>query len=95
MLEALRPGESILWDYVWQSTVFLGVGLGASVVLARRPARAHRLLVLAILAALAAPILSQGARLGGWGLLTQQGGKPVDSHRGRRESAHRSPSTRR
>jgi BlaR1 peptidase M56 len=77
MLETLRPGESILWDYVWQSTVFLGVGLGASVVLAQRPARAHRFLVLALLAALAAPILAQGARLCGWGLLRQSAERPM------------------
>ncbi len=77
MLEAIRPGESILWDCIWQSTVFLGVGLGASVTLARRPARAHRFLVLAMLAALAAPILAQGARLCGWGLLTRSAESPA------------------
>jgi beta-lactamase regulating signal transducer with metallopeptidase domain len=77
MLEAIRPGESILWDCIWQSTVFLGVGLGSSVTLARRPARAHRFLVLAMLAALAAPILAQGARLCGWGLLTRSAESPA------------------
>jgi 5-hydroxyisourate hydrolase-like protein (transthyretin family)/protocatechuate 3,4-dioxygenase beta subunit len=77
MLETLRPGESILWDCFWQATVFLGVGLGASVLLARRPARAHRLLVLAMLAALAAPLLAQAARLCGWGLLTHRVENPL------------------
>ena len=76
MLEAFRPGESIIWDWCWQATLFLGLGLGASVALARRPARAHRLLVLAILAALATPVLSQEARRGGWGLLTPRAEGP-------------------
>ena len=76
MLDAFRPGESILWDTIWQSTIFLGTGLGASVLYTRRPARAHRLLVLAMLAALAAPILAQGPRLGGWGLFGQSAESP-------------------
>jgi hypothetical protein len=71
MLETLRPGESILWDCFWQATVFLGAGLGACVVLARRPARAHRLMLMAIVAGLTAPILAQSARICGWGLLPQ------------------------
>ena len=57
MLETFRPGESIFWDCFWQATVFLGVGLGATIVLARRPARAHWLLLMAIVAGLTAPIL--------------------------------------
>ena len=70
MFETLRPGGSLAWDYLWQSTLFLGLGLAASVALARRPARAHRFLVLAMLAALVNPILTQAVRRGGWGLWT-------------------------
>jgi beta-lactamase regulating signal transducer with metallopeptidase domain len=76
MLEAFRPGESVLWDYAWQATLFLGVGVAASVVLVRRPARAHRLLVLAILATLITPVLAHAARRGGWGLLTARAEGP-------------------
>jgi hypothetical protein len=27
MIESLRPGSSLAWDYVWMSTLFLGLGL--------------------------------------------------------------------
>lgn len=69
MLEVLRPGESIPWDYLWQATLFLALGLAASLLISRRPARAHRLLLLAVLAAMAGPPLSRAARLVGWGWL--------------------------
>ena len=69
MFEALRPGGSLAWDYLWQSTLFLGLGLFASAMLARRPARAHRFLLLVMLAALVTPILTQAASRGGWGIL--------------------------
>ena len=74
MFEALTPGVSLAWDYLWQSTLFLSLGLVASLALRHRPARAHRLVLLAMLAALVTPVLSQVARLGGWGLLTYQVG---------------------
>jgi len=70
MFDAFRPGGSLAWDYLWQSTLFLCLGLGATALVARRPARAHRLLLLAMLGALVTPMLAQAARRGGWGLLT-------------------------
>jgi beta-lactamase regulating signal transducer with metallopeptidase domain len=76
MLDVLRPGESIPWDYLWQSTLFLAVGLAASLVMVRRPARAHRLLLLAVLATLFTPLLAQAARRGGWGLLARPAEPP-------------------
>ena len=30
MFEILHPGASLGWDYLWQSTLFLGLGLAAS-----------------------------------------------------------------
>jgi hypothetical protein len=69
MFETFRPGVSLAWDYLWQSTLFLGLGLTVSMLLARRPARAHRFLLLAMLAALFSPILTQTVRRGGWGLM--------------------------
>jgi beta-lactamase regulating signal transducer with metallopeptidase domain len=65
-----RVGSSFLFDVVWQSSLFLAFGLAASAVAARRPARAHRILVLAVVAALFTPVLARGVRLGGWGILT-------------------------
>jgi beta-lactamase regulating signal transducer with metallopeptidase domain/protocatechuate 3,4-dioxygenase beta subunit len=76
MLDVFRPGESLAWDYLWQSTLFLGLGLATSIILARRPARAHRLLLLAVLAAIVTPLLSQAARRGGWGLLAGTADRP-------------------
>jgi beta-lactamase regulating signal transducer with metallopeptidase domain len=66
----VQPGAWFLGDVVWQSTLLLCLGLAASGLVARRPARAHRSLLLAVLAAMITPILAQGARLGGWGILT-------------------------
>jgi beta-lactamase regulating signal transducer with metallopeptidase domain len=68
MFEALHQGGSLARDSLWQSTMFLGLGLAMSMVLARRPARAHRCLLLAMLAALVSPILTQAVRREGWGL---------------------------
>ncbi len=71
MFETFQPGISLTWDLFWQSSVFLAVGLAASLAIRGRPARAHRVLVLAILAALGTPLLAQAIRHGGWGLLRQ------------------------
>ena len=73
MLEMLNPGRSLFWDLVWQSSIFLAPGLWASVLLRRCPARAHRVLVLSMAAALGTPLLAQAIRQGGWGLLGQPG----------------------
>ncbi len=67
---SFEPGAQFLLDVVWQSTLLVGAGLAASGLLARRPARAHRSLLLAVIAAMITPIVAQGARLGGWGILT-------------------------
>src|SRR4051812_18232301 len=71
MLEMLAPGTSLAWDLLWQSCLFLSLGLGASLALRLRPARAHRVLVLAMLGALLTPVLSQAIRRVGWGVLKQ------------------------
>jgi hypothetical protein len=70
MLEVFRPGLSLTWDLAWQATLYLSIGLTAAFFLERRPARAHQLLLLAMLAALTAPVLSQVGRGMGWGLWT-------------------------
>src|SRR5271157_5320249 len=71
MLEMLSPGGSLTWDLIWQSSVFLAIGLAASLAIRGRPARAHRVLVLTMIAALGTPILARAIRHGGWGLLRQ------------------------
>jgi beta-lactamase regulating signal transducer with metallopeptidase domain len=60
---------SLTWDLLWQSSLFLTVGLLASLTLRRCPARAHRALILAVIAALLTPLLSQSVRRTGWGML--------------------------
>lgn len=68
MIEALFPAG--LWQLLLaQSTVCLAVGLLASVGLRRRPARAHRVLFMALLAAVLTPGLYLSARYFGWGIL--------------------------
>jgi beta-lactamase regulating signal transducer with metallopeptidase domain len=65
-----RPGTSLIGDIIWQSSLFLLVGLAVTAALRRRPARAHVVLVLAIFGALIAPLCSQLVRRAGWGLGT-------------------------
>jgi beta-lactamase regulating signal transducer with metallopeptidase domain len=59
----------LLRDLLWQPTLCLLLGVAASLLWLRRPARAHRILLLAVAAALLTPLLSQVVRLQGWGLL--------------------------
>jgi beta-lactamase regulating signal transducer with metallopeptidase domain len=77
MFDILHPGASLGWDYLWQSTVFLGLGLAASALLVRQPARAHRLLLLLMLASVGTPLLAQAARFGGWGMLAPKVERPL------------------
>jgi beta-lactamase regulating signal transducer with metallopeptidase domain len=57
-----------LGPVVWQSTAALTAGLVGSHVLRRRPARAHQVLLLALMAAVAVPLLSHSVRQNQWGL---------------------------
>ncbi len=61
--------NGFLWSCVWQSTVCVLVGLSLSFALRRRPCRAHRVLFLAIVAAVVVPLMSAGVKRFGLGLL--------------------------
>ncbi|MHC4207531.1 MAG: hypothetical protein ACYSTT_22985, partial [Planctomycetota bacterium] len=50
--------ESFLWSCFWQSTILLVAGLLASILLRRHSARAHRVLFLAMIAAVTVPTVS-------------------------------------
>jgi beta-lactamase regulating signal transducer with metallopeptidase domain len=63
--------EPLVWDLLWQTTLWLLLGMVVSFLWARRPARAHRLLLLTLVAALVTPLLSQTVRLRGWGLIVR------------------------
>src|SRR5438105_932214 len=67
----------LLRDALWQTTLWLLLGAAVSIVWARRPARAHRLLLLTLVAALVTPLLSQTVRLWGWGLLARPAPAPA------------------
>ena len=55
MFEAAEGLPFLLTTCAWQTTVLLGVGLVATLVLSRRSSRAHHVLLLAILACFAVP----------------------------------------
>ena len=59
--------RSFLAVAAWQSTLWLGAGITASRLLARRPARAHAVLVACSLAAVASPLITELVRHLGWG----------------------------
>ncbi|MFC1636009.1 M56 family metallopeptidase, partial [Planctomycetota bacterium] len=58
MIRALFLEELSLWTWVWQSTLFVLIGLAVSFLLRRRPARACQGLFLAMVAAVLVPIMS-------------------------------------
>jgi beta-lactamase regulating signal transducer with metallopeptidase domain/protocatechuate 3,4-dioxygenase beta subunit len=66
-------GNALVVDILWQSSLFLMVGLVASLALRQRPARAHRVLLLAMLGAVVTPLGSQMVRHEGWGLWSLSG----------------------
>lgn len=70
MREVLGVGSyAVLWGAAWQSSLLLAAGLLACAAWSRRPARAHRALLMAMIAAVAAPPLALGARRMGWGMI--------------------------
>lgn len=73
MFRAFEPGVSLWWDVVWQATAFLAAGIGGSAILRRWPARAHRVLVLAIAATIGTPLVSKAVRMAEWGVLKNPG----------------------
>src|SRR5512147_457374 len=71
----LLPNVS-LWGCLWQSTLIALLGLMGSLLLRRRPARAHQWLLLAVLAAVFVPALSGVVRHFHLGLFTQRATVP-------------------
>ncbi|UCD48570.1 MAG: M56 family metallopeptidase, partial [Phycisphaerales bacterium] len=69
MISEILTQHTWLWPVVWQSTIILVLGLLGSFVLRRRAVRAHQLLLLALVAALAVPLLSGVVKQRRWGLL--------------------------
>ncbi len=69
MLDLFLSESSFLWRCIWQTTACLVLGGVFSFLWIRRPARAHRVLLLAMVAALATPFLSQLVHEFGWGIL--------------------------
>lgn len=61
-------GTVLAWQAVWQPVVWLIMGLVASLLWARRPAHAHRFLLLACLAAVLTPVLSILVERMNWGV---------------------------
>ncbi len=58
MIRELFLSDFPLSSCVWQSTIFLVVGLVSSFILRHRSARAHQVLFLAMIAAVIVPIMS-------------------------------------
>jgi len=60
--------ERFILDCLWQSSAALGVGIFLSFLWSNRPARAHRMLILGMAAAVLLPALSHWVRAQDWGL---------------------------
>ncbi len=66
MISEMSSQHAWLWPLLWQSSVCLALGLGGSFILNGRPTRAHRVLLLSLVAAVVAPILSHAVRQQQW-----------------------------
>jgi beta-lactamase regulating signal transducer with metallopeptidase domain len=83
MTGEIFPAESFLWSCLWQSTIFLAAGMLGSFILWRRSARAHRVLLLAMMAAVIVPgasILVKHYELGMFVAKPAVIQPPVESH---------------
>ena len=69
-------GCAFLVVVAWQTTVLLTLGIAGILVWRRHPARAHRILLLTVLACFVAPVLTFAVRSLDWGML---GTLPVTS----------------
>ena len=58
MKSELFLGGPWLWTYLWQSTIFVALGLAGSFILRHRPSRAHQVLLLSMVAAVTVPTAS-------------------------------------
>ena len=65
-------GSAFLWTLAWQSTVCGVVGLSGSFAFRRHPSRAHRVLFLALIAAVVLPALSLTVRRFEWGIFVER-----------------------
>ncbi len=72
MIRELFLEDLSLWGCVWQSTLFVVIGLVGSFLLRRRPARASQVLFLAIIAAVLLPAMSVLVRHFELGLFTEE-----------------------
>ena len=58
MIGELFSEDAFLWNCVWQSTICITAGLAASFAFRHWSARAHRVLLLSMVAALIVPVMS-------------------------------------
>jgi len=72
MSNAFLSETPFLRDVLWQTTLLLFLGVLAAFLWSRQPAKAHRVLLLAMIAAVLTPLLSHAARERGWGLFARQ-----------------------
>jgi type II secretory pathway component GspD/PulD (secretin)/beta-lactamase regulating signal transducer with metallopeptidase domain len=68
MISGIPLVDLVFWTLIWQSTLFLSVGLFLSFLLRCRSARAHRLLLLSIIASMLVPAMAVLVRHFGLGI---------------------------
>jgi beta-lactamase regulating signal transducer with metallopeptidase domain len=72
MISEVFAQHSWLWTLAWQSTACLAAGFAGSILLRRRPVRAHQLLLLSLIAAILIPALSHAVKRNQWGLFVAE-----------------------
>ncbi|MHC4535368.1 MAG: M56 family metallopeptidase [Planctomycetota bacterium] len=72
MISEIFSAESFFWSCLWQSTIFIAAGLLGSFILRYRSARAHQVLLLAIIAAVIVPVISKLVKHYELGLFTAE-----------------------
>ncbi|MBN2589165.1 MAG: hypothetical protein JXA96_04845 [Sedimentisphaerales bacterium] len=58
MISGISSGNSLLLTVIWQSTLFLIIGIAISIILRNHSARAHRILLLSIIASVFVPAMT-------------------------------------
>jgi beta-lactamase regulating signal transducer with metallopeptidase domain/Leucine-rich repeat (LRR) protein len=72
MISEIFSAEPFFWTCLWQSTIFITAGLIGSFILRHRSARAHQVLLLAVIAAVIVPVFSKLFKHYKLGLLTAE-----------------------
>ncbi|MFH1741313.1 MAG: M56 family metallopeptidase [bacterium] len=87
MIQSLLE-SGFIWSFIWQATFCLGLGIVVSLIWSRQPGRAHRVLLLALIASLTIPFLRQTVCYLEWGLIPHSSNYQIEKDSANARSFH-------